>query len=327
MLAHIKGWQFVIKKNEDGSPMFGVGEKVVYIPIDSVLSKQFAEEIGVASYLSQKTDATGSRVLVVRQAKLRGEPSFGIVIRPDLPGWKVGLDVAEYYGITKFMAPFKSSAGDAMPDHPLFTKYTDIENMRHFPNVIAEGETVVVTEKIHGTNCRIAMIDGELMAGSMEVRRKPPINADQPGTYWFPLSIPQVREMMENLYPKHQAILFGEVFGSSIQSLHYGCRGRVGFRAFDLLVDGKYADWKQFVELTDHYHVDRVPTLDIGPFNLEKVRCLSGGKTVLDGDHIREGVVVKPIVERTDPKIGRVILKYISDEYLLSKGISDSQDV
>jgi hypothetical protein len=41
-------------------------------------------------------------------------------------------------------------------------------------------------------------------------------------------------------------ILFGEVFGSKVQSLHYGQVGAFGFVAFDLLVDGRYLDAEAF---------------------------------------------------------------------------------
>jgi hypothetical protein len=37
-------------------------------------------------------------------------------------------------------------------------------------------------------------------------------------------------------------------------------------------------------------------------------------------------VVVKPVVERLDPKIGRVVLKYIGDGYLLGNE-SDTTDL
>ncbi|HYU34151.1 MAG TPA: hypothetical protein VEW48_18510 [Thermoanaerobaculia bacterium] len=40
-----------------------------------------AERIGVVSYLSERTNAEGDRELVVRQVRLRGEPSFGLVVR------------------------------------------------------------------------------------------------------------------------------------------------------------------------------------------------------------------------------------------------------
>ncbi len=33
-----------------------------------------------------------------------------------------------------------------------------------------------------------------------------------------------------------------------------------------------------------------------------------------------EGVVVTPVIERFDPKIGRVILKYVFDQYLTRHG-------
>ena len=34
----------------------------------------------------------------------------------------------------------------------------EIENYRNFPELIAEGEEVVFTEKIHGKNCRLGLI-------------------------------------------------------------------------------------------------------------------------------------------------------------------------
>ena len=77
----------------------------------------------------------------------------------------------EHYGITKYVPPLRPSAGDAAEAHPLFVSYTDVENLRNFPAVLAEGEEVVATEKVHGTNCRVGIVAGELMAGSMEVLR------------------------------------------------------------------------------------------------------------------------------------------------------------
>jgi hypothetical protein len=44
------------------------------------------------------------------------------------------------------------------------------------------------------------------------------------------------------------------------------------------------------------------------------------GKTTFDGAHIREGIVMKPTKERVEPELGRVILKSVSEAYLLRKG-------
>jgi hypothetical protein len=47
---------------------------------------------------------------------------------------------------------------------------------------------------------------------------------------------------------------------------------------------------------------------------------VSNGKSTLPGaDNIREGVVTRPVVERRDPKLGRVVLKFISTDFDLSK--------
>ena len=118
---------------------------------------------------------------------------------------------------------------------------------------------------------------------------------------------------------KHrQVILYGEIYGSRVQKLHYGMRGGLGFGAFDLYVDERYLDYDELEALCDRHKVPIVPLLGRGPYSLDFVKSLSGGKTTLPDNHIREGVVVKPVKEQLDPKIGRLILKYLSDDYLLN---------
>ena len=151
-LARIKGWQTVIAKRGDGSSQFVRGEKVVYIPPDSVLPRSVADKIGVTSYLAERTDIAGDRVLVVKRVSLRGEPSFGLVVAPDDPGWELGRDVKDHYQIERYLPPARPTEGDAEKAHPLFEMYTEIENLRHFPDLFEDGEEVVVTEKIHGAN-------------------------------------------------------------------------------------------------------------------------------------------------------------------------------
>ncbi len=319
-LARIKGWQSVIRKHEDGSPEFAPGERVVFIPPDSTLPREMAERLGVVTYLSERTNIAGERELVVKRVRLRGEPSFGLVIRPADPNWPVGQDVQAHYGIGKFRPPVKFSAGDAEPSHPLFQKYTDIENLRNFPDVLAVGEEVVVSEKIHGTNTRIGYVEGTLLAGSHGLQRKRPEPAAMAAsTYWFPATLEPVMRLLEELRQRHRvAILYGEIYGSRVQSLHYGKRDSLGFAAFDVLVDERYLDYDAFAALCQRHNLPTVPLLERGAFSLERTAALSRGKTTLPDQHIREGVVVKPVVERTDPKIGRVILKYLSDDYLLN---------
>ena len=318
-LATIKGWQTVIRKLPDGSPELAPGARAVYIPPDSTLPREVAERLRVVNYLSERTDIEGEKRLVVRQVRLRGEPSYGFVIAPDDPDWPVGTDVREHYGIDKFRPPVKFSAGDSEPNHPLFQKFTDIENLRNYPSVLVAGEEVVVTEKIHGTNSRIGYVEGLLVAGSHGLQRKRPEPEEmERSTYWFPATLAPVMSLLDALKEDHPVvILYGEVYGSRIQKLAYGQRGGLGYAAFDLLIDGRYLGHDDFVAHCAEHGVATVPILGRGPYSLAFVRELSRGDTTLDDEHIREGVVVKPARERTDPKIGRAVLKYLNDDYLL----------
>ncbi len=311
-LAQVLGWQLVVRKGE-----YEVGSKIVYFPIDTVLPQELSDRFGVTNYLSKGR---------IRCAKLRNEPSFGLAVKPENDEWQVGQDVTEYYaalGVKKYEPPVRVTAGDAEVEHPLFVKYTEIENMRNFPDIFEEGEMVVLTEKIHGTNSRVGIIEGEFMTGSHGLRRKRPADDNfASNLYWYPLSLPPVRSLLETLATIHkQVILFGEIYGSKIQSLDYGIKGTMGYRAFDLLVDGKYLDWQEFVGICRIYEIERVPIVMSVPFNLDTIKEYSEGNTLLMGDnaHLREGLVVKPLRERSDPKIGRVVLKYISDQYLFAK--------
>ena len=127
-LATVKGWQVVI-----GKGTHQIGDTITYIPIDTVLPLDLSDTLGVTKYLSNGR---------VRCAKLRGEPSFGIVAPPY---GVLGENVAEKMGITKYVHPVKYTVGDAEANHPLFDGYTDMENMRNFPDIFVDGEEVIAT--------------------------------------------------------------------------------------------------------------------------------------------------------------------------------------
>ena len=120
-------------------------------------------------------------------------------------------------------------------------------------------------------------------------------------------------------------MLYGEVFGHGVQAYDYGTR-EIAARAFDLMVDGRYLDFWLFAELCDAHGVARVPLVYQGPFSLETMKQLSDGPSLIGGSHGREGVVVRPLIERHDPAVGRVVLKYVGDRYLFGSG-EDTTDI
>ena len=305
-LAVVKGWQTVIGKDQ-----YKKGDKVIYIPPDSVLPTELSDKLGVTKYLSKGR---------VRCIKLRGEMSFGLIIDVENKQLEVGTDVAILYGISKWEPPLRLG-GKSCSEHPMLQRYTDIENLRNFPNIFNEGEPVILTEKIHGSNCRIGLINGEKIAGTHRTQRVKPNNLSE-DLYWFPFTLEPINKYLEDMSKEHECIIiFGEMYGNRIQNLTYGLnkQNEVGFAAFDILIDGKYLSSFEFAAHTGKYQIPIVPIVDICPYGFTKVKELSMGNTLLRGGHIREGIVIKPIEERTHPKIGRVVLKMLNDAYLLKE--------
>lgn len=310
-LVEVLGYQMVTGKGLWKDGMFGV-----YFPADTILPDKWVDEFKVRPYVG-----TGNRI---KRTRLRGEPSFGLIVEPADPTWTVGQNVADYYGATQYHPPPREgndAIGFAPYDNeidPLFDKYTDIEDGRLLYDKILPGEEVVVSEKIHGRNCRVGLVDGHEVAGSMTARREKP--DDVAGDlFWGPWADERVEALLMDLARSYKVvILFGEVYGRGVQSMDYGVTKGRGFRAFDIYVDGRYLDFDGFARVCDEHGVERVPVLFRGPFDLATVKALSNGKSTIGGTHIREGVVVRTAKERRDPAIGRVVLKFI-DEFDLSK--------
>ena len=308
-LAQIGGWQCVVPKGE-----YQKGDKIVYFPPDTLLPTKWTDHFGVTKYCPPSNGMQR-----IHRTRLRGEPSFGLVVKPE-KDWPVDTDVTEYYEAEKYEPPVKVSlGGNAAPEDPTVPKYTDIENLRKYTRVFTYGEEVIATEKIHGTNVRIAKVNGVRKAGSRKHMRGEPENYNS-SPYWFPWSIPEIKAMLDGLSEEHnEVVVYGETFGR-IQSLRYNCPNGMDFRVFDIMINGKWVDYDNCVAICEKYGVKMVPLIARTPYSLEAIAKLSEGQTkVNDAEHFREGVVVKPVHERIDPKIGRVILKYISDTYLMSK--------
>lgn len=355
----IKGWTIISNKEEKDGKLearYKPGDKVVYFPPDSILPDNLIERLEIENYVSRlRKDENGDIPPGgrVRAITLRGEPSYGVLMPVDDPSWEVGKDVKDHYGVKKWEPPVRDTAGDMDSDHPLFSKYTSIENLGNFPNVIEEGEEVVFTEKIHGTNSRIGKIrdkdeDGNdvfvYMAGSHETRRKKDGADGRRSLYWYPLSDDledwkdtaiALKKLLDYLCSNESNVqIFGEIYGSGVQDMAYGFKqGSKGFRAFDVLVDGKYLDFGDKMKLFKDFEIPHVPLLYHGPFSLDVVKEHTSGKTTLCSKKQagefkgREGIVIVPVVERFDFDLGgsgRVILKSISADYLSRKNPTDS---
>jgi RNA ligase (TIGR02306 family) len=333
-LADILGYQIVIPKGK-----FKSGDQGVYFPADTVIPEELAEKLNVTNYLK------GKDVKRISKISLRGEPSFGLFIEiPDHgKDWEVGQNVAEEFGASKYIPPINPHTSEEIakynPDiDPYFEGYTDIENGRIFTNIFNENEEIVITEKIHGTNSRIGIIGNKVVAGSHRTRKKWPVNSEGHeiffqdmgnSIYWFPFIDEQVVFLLNHLSERFERIIiYGEIFGKGIQSKTYGLNNSKDYRIFDIKCNGKYLDFEELEKLCSDFKVNLVPVLYKGIFDLEVIKKYAEHNSVISKSvETSEGVVVKPVKERIDPKIGRVILKYISNNFSLKNKDQDFTDV
>jgi RNA ligase (TIGR02306 family) len=219
-----------------------------------------------------------------------------------------------------------------------FTKYTDIQHYWRYPNVFEGDEDVVVTEKIHSTNSRVGVLfeSGEWVyaAGSHKVRWE---EAKETERYWKPLRTAGMLSMLAELCGEcADVIVYGEIFGSSVQDLDYGFEGDEGYRVFDIKVNGVFLDWADVQAHCLKHDVLTVPVLYRGPWVCvgqvldEYASGLTSVGTPKRKFKGREGIVIKPTLERQTNMIGgrfnaqRAILKHVSADYLDRKGAQDN---
>lgn len=338
-IAHILGTQTIVGKGE-----FQPGDRVVFFPPDILLPPDVSADLGVQKYLKHALweDADGNiqkSQCRVAACRLRGIPSYGFVAPvPDLPSC-FDTDLTDYYRAVKYEPPVKlAMAGDALAEPPNFPRYTEIEHYWRYDHVLEAGALVRVTEKTHGTNCRLGSLQFDgltcFFCGSHRTAQREVSETGRKSLYWEPLRAnPCIQTALQELSVGGQdAIIFGEIFGPSIQDMDYGIRqGKIGFRVFDICINGRYMDWADLHTTCSYYGLQLVPVIYVGPFDPNLVEEWTNGPTLLvDPKHIkskfkgREGCVITPVTETYHPDVGRVVLKSVSADYLDRKGAKDN---
>ena len=245
----------------------------------------------------------------VRVKRLRGVLSQGLLVHAP-EGSAEGDDVAELLNVKRY-EPLEPSLmnGDTEAAPPFYAPVYDVENYFRYPDLLVEGEMVSITEKIDGASGRWSF-DGERMwVGSRNNWRKPGSN----NIWWKVLE--QYPELEAYCRSNPGTVVYGEVFGR-VQKLHYGLEGnKLGLVVFDVM---RGNNWVSSAEYSiAEVSLPRPPHFYVGPWYKALINAASGSSFVSGADHLREGFVVKPLIERTCPEIGRVQLKVVSNDYLM----------
>jgi RNA ligase (TIGR02306 family) len=265
----------------------------------------------------------------------------------------LGQNVMEEYGITRWEPPAPKEgngwgaegaelqAGMTAPEPPIvgtmvpIPKY-DVENFKKYSRLLEDGEQVFYTVKIHGANARYVFTGGEMHCGSRTTWKL------KPGTR-REFTNPRTGELIERFAPesswwkalednpwieewcrKHPGqIVYGEIFGPKVQGnlFNYGKKeNQIGFRVFDVLLNGNWVDFETLTSSPEYAELQLVPIVFSGPHNREVLEELAEAPETslpnIPANHIREGIVIKPFKEKYDERLGRVALKYVSNNYL-----------
>ncbi|WP_314224208.1 RNA ligase (ATP) [Streptomyces zaehneri] len=327
-LAQVGLYRAVVAKGA-----YRTGEAALYIPEQSVLPTGLVAELGLTGRLA------GSRSDRVKAVRLRGELSQGIVCRPEALAdvdlalaAAEGTDFAERLGIVKWVPPIPPTMSGDVEAAPDLLPWVDIENIQRYPGIFEPGEPVILTEKLHGSACLLTYVADEerVYVSSKGFGSKSlALTEDPRNLYWRAVrghGVPEAAARLAERLGARRIGVFAEVYGAGVQDLTYGADGRrdsLGYAVFDVSaeIDG-VVRWLDAAELLDG-ELPLVPRLFEGPYDSERVLEIATGRETVSGRglHLREGVVIRPAVERYSPVTGgRAIAKAVSGAYLTRKG-------
>jgi RNA ligase (TIGR02306 family) len=347
-IAKVYDWDVVVRKDE-----YKVGDIIIYVPVDSILPQE----------LEDKIFGSDSKIKLhkhrVKSIRIRGHISQGMIInlnhvkddiyidRDDLE-----KDMSSFLNISKYEPPAEDMptlmrvAKKKKAGNPNFKKYTDIENFKYYDRTFQDGEQVYVSEKLHGTSFRCGWFkteantllkkvkkffgllpEWEFCYGSRTVEISAKVMWN--GGYYGEDVYGQMVQLydLKNRIPKGFAV-YGEIVGDGIQKgYNYGCKkGERMLYVYDIMDTNqmRWLDYPQFRRGISDLGLPSVPTLYVGPYSKEVLDQHRDGDSKIGGQKVREGIVVKPVVERSTGSLSRVVLKYISDAYYL-KQASDEE--
>ncbi|QSQ13699.1 RNA ligase (ATP) [Myxococcus landrumensis] len=304
--ARVMGWDVVVRKGE-----FRVGDACVFFEIDS----QLPEGKDWAEFLRPR----GFRV---KTARLRGVLSQGLALPVSILGGEVppvGTDVREPLGVVKF-EPTPPEGSDVAAPFPVEVPKTDEIRLQSALGVLDElrGHDFYVTTKLDGTSATFfKTLDGTLVACSRNWSLRPGTSK-----VWL---MAQKYDLATVLPPGFA--IQGELCGPSVQ------KNRLALDAVDLFVFSvhdtrteQYLGHSEFLAFCTRLGLRTVPVEHVVTgeaartfdHSLEHYLKLAQG-TYSGTKNRKEGIVIRPLVERTSPTLGgsRLSFKVINNDFLL----------
>ena len=354
-LASVLGYTCVIRKGA-----FHAGQQVIYLPEGALVPKWLCKALNLWDAEKGKGKLAGKQGLRIKAARLRGIVSQGLLYPvtegPDGPALAVkdgrlwplgatgsGTEIADALGVVKYEPPVPVAfEGSVVAVHGHTLRF-EVENLQTYPDAIAPGEPVVMTEKLHGTWTGMSfdpdlqhpdLHEGGTLVSSKGMSAKglafKTDSSNDRNLYvrtWRRYLLQRghwdtvVREARELSLAFH---ILGETFGPGVQDLRYGLQS-AEFRVFAIGLgrardpNARFLSADRLRAWCGRLGLKTVPELWTGPFSMEAALAQRDGRTTLGANHVREGIVISPNRER--PLSDEfAFVKCVSPGYLLRRG-------
>lgn len=167
-LARVDDYRAVVRKGE-----FKTGDLALYIPEAAIIPDPIIKEMGLEGRLAGGSVGEDGKKLKnrVKAIRLRGALSQGLIYKPNFE-LQEGRDYSHELGIEKWRPPVPQKMTGRAEPCPKLLSYTDIANIKRYPDAFKEGEEVIATEKLHGTCSVIGLIDDQITVSSKGLAAK-----------------------------------------------------------------------------------------------------------------------------------------------------------
>jgi len=142
----------------------------------------------------------------------------------------------------------------------------------------------------------------------------------------------KILNTMQELFGSKKVTLYGEFYGGKIQKRSYMYGLKSDFILFDIQVDNAWLSFDKVVELGKKFNLDVVES-EIIDSTVEEIERVAKKTSALAlkkgmGEHLREGIVLHPLIEVVCNNGNRVIAKYrndVSNETKTPRPIADPE--
>lgn len=320
-VAQVLGWQVVIKKGQ-----FLLGDKVIYLEVDSLLPDKYWSE-----FLKDKNKPEKQARL--KTIRLRGQLSQGLIIPlvslaehdfdvADIYDLSIGDDLTDVMGITKYEAPVPVGfGGNILRRRPEVVPKTDELRVQSFPDIVDElqGKDVYFSTKVDGSSGTFVWNNEQFDVCS----RNWSIGEDDVNVFWQVARTNRILDKLKELGDRFA--LQGEVAGPGIQKNHLQLP-EVQLFAFNIydIQEGKYLDCCEFIQACDALEIPMVPdivTMVTFKWSMEELIEMAKGNYV-GTKNPREGIVIRPMIGYRSEALGgaRASIKVINNDFLLKGG-------